>query len=338
MEPYPGQEPQAQEPSDVMPASPPAVGGDLAQPQFAQPQTPVAQPTSVSYAPPGEYAPAAGQYPLGWEPYAAPPGQYPPPPGIYAAPGQPWAAPGYPAPPGYPPYGWPAAGGAPYGYVPPPAASAPQAGGKQHLGRIILFSALGATLVIASVAALLVATMGRGGPRDFRDPLSGDAPGWQTSNQCYSFAESFHADSRAGPNTVVCLSPAGTFTNFDMHVSAGLLAGSNEYGYGLVFRQASVGNFYVFAIDSREHAWFAKVTNGAPQRLSDLWQIPPLLQGIRFQDTLRVVARGSGFIFYVNGAVVGTATDASYTDGAVGVFSGGLVDVGFTNFEVSGTP
>lgn len=265
-------------------------------------------------------------------------GAYPPPqwntsPGQYAVPSGPAY---YPPPPGaaYPPYGWPES---PYS----PASGATSPTRRVTARRIALIGSLTALAVIAVVSSLLVfAWNARHAPvNHFTDPLTSDTHGWTSSGDCSFFGSAYHVNPAPLEGAVVCFSPTGSFANFDMHVTCESFGGPNNYGYGLAFRHVSRGDFYVFVMDGKDHAWFIRYTNGEGQRISAIWQVPPVVQGARMRDTLQVVARGALLTGVVDGTALGTVTDTTYATGTVGVYSGAPgLNIAFTDFEITRLP
>jgi hypothetical protein len=202
-------------------------------------------------------------------------------------------------------------------------------------------STAGAVILLIVVASHVGALSTRGGTQaiDFTDALRVGANGWSSSAHCYFDGNAYHANPGNSTEGVLCFAPAGVLGNFDMRVSAEELSGPAAYGYGLAFRHAGPGDFYIFVVDGAHHAWFGKFANGNSQRLSHLWSLPPSVRSTNTWNTLRVVASGPTFTFYVNGWQVGSGTDSTYATGTVGVFSGDTgLDAAFADFAVHGTP
>jgi hypothetical protein len=282
-------------------------------------------------------------------------------------PSQGWAPPSYPLQPGY---GWPAAPSTLYGY--PPGAMPPPPRKRMSTPAIIGIVALALVLAIAASVGVLIALSpargsvfssvatshalatstvqaqetstaqaAAGGYRyDFKDSLNGSSnAGWVTDTHCYFQGNAYHANTGTDYQGLNCPAPAGSFSDMDLHVTVSEKTGPLNYGYGVVFRHQSSGNEYVFVLASNGEAWFDKIVSGNITHLSDYWQPAGFYRGLGANNTLRVVARGTSFTFYINSEQVGQGTDSTYARGTLGIFSGGpSLDAAFTNFEVQGNP
>lgn len=110
------------------------------------------------------------------------------------------------------------------------------------------------------------------------------------------------------------------FTDFVYEAAITKIEGTDEYSYGLVFRDSGPGtsrDFYHFGVNGG--GWmFDKMVSGQWKGIL-AWKPNPLIVKENGQNKLRVVCRGSRFEFFVNGQPVGWTTDASFTSGGVGV-------------------
>lgn len=220
---------------------------------------------------------------------------------------------------------------------------------RPSIARAVLYLVLAAAAVTGGVLgfALLTgmneqpdsvrsATVFTQRPPEFSDTLTSNERNWLSDSQCFFADGAYHAYPGRASGSVLCVAPAGRFADFDLHVTAQEVTGPLNYPYGLAFRRSSAGNFYIFGMDGDGLSWFGRYANGYYQQLSPYWATSPCLHGLQAACTLRVVARGSRFTFYVQGAQVGAATDRSYANGMVGVFSGySQVDAAFTDFGIS---
>jgi hypothetical protein len=171
---------------------------------------------------------------------------------------------------------------------------------------------------------------------EFTDTLASNRRNWLTDHHCYFESGAYHVYPGSTTGSVLCVAPAGSFADFDLHVTAQEVTGPLNYPYGLAFRRSSAGNFYVFVVDGDGLAWFGRYAGGHYEQLSPYWVTPTFPHGLDTACTLRVVASASHFTFFVQGRQVGVATDSRYADGMVGVFSGySQVDAAFTNFSIS---
>ncbi len=95
----------------------------------------------------------------------------------------------------------------------------------------------------------------------------------------------------------------------------------NNWDSGYRFQILRDGRFSVFRIDSASNVILQNWTASAAINQGDAW------------NTLRVVGNGSNFSFYINGTLVWSGSDATYSSGRVGV--GMYRTAGDTNDEIS---
>lgn len=213
-------------------------------------------------------------------------------------------------------------------------------------GRRNLLAALVGVLIIAACAGgVYLAFFAHGSPPNngsqnpipgtnvlFSDPLTSNANGWSdTSGHCFFQDNAYYIE-----NGFICYAPAGNFGDANITVQAKQVAGSIRYGYGIVFRRTSTGNWYEFDIDSNRHWAFFKSVNGTESTIVDFTSNSAIKGGLNIVNTLLVQAKGSHFVFSVNGAEVGEADDTAFSSGQSGLSAGGPdVEVAYTNFEIT---
>lgn len=96
---------------------------------------------------------------------------------------------------------------------------------------------------------------------------------------------------------------------------------TGEYRYGLLLRQVDNRQFYAFTVAPRSGQWTVlKATNDGLEMLAS--GSVEGLQGSSADtaDSLRVDANGSDFSFFVNGRIITTLTDSSYSSGDFGFY------------------
>ncbi|MGH2502062.1 MAG: hypothetical protein ACRDID_06040, partial [Ktedonobacterales bacterium] len=108
--------------------------------------------------------------------------------------------------------------------------------------------------------------------------------------------------------------------------------GPTTWAYGLVFRRVSVGNDYLFGIDSNSKWVFAKDVNHHLTNLQDFTFNQAIKGGLNSANTLSVTMTGSTFVCYINAQKVGTIHDSTYPQGGWGLEGGPGIDVVFTNY------
>src|SRR5690349_13528076 len=95
-------------------------------------------------------------------------------------------------------------------------------------------------------------------------------------------------------------------------------AATGDFRYGLAFRRSG-DDYYAFTISPRTKKWF--VLKNSPNALTVLAEgTDGNLQGLDKDDTLRVDAQGSDFVFQINNEVVGKVSDSDYASGEIGFY------------------
>lgn len=100
----------------------------------------------------------------------------------------------------------------------------------------------------------------------------------------------------AGPYSVA--SPH--FSDFDVRVQARTVAGPEDNGFGIVYREQDPNNFYYFLISSDGYYYVSRFLDGDEHVLSTWIQSPHVNTGIGAENSLRVIGQGDRFRFYVN--------------------------------------
>ncbi|HLW00651.1 MAG TPA: hypothetical protein VKT82_18485 [Ktedonobacterales bacterium] len=165
----------------------------------------------------------------------------------------------------------------------------------------------------------------------FADPLNSDTSGWSyDTNHCLFKDNAYHVK-----NSIVCFAPAGNIGDADISVQAKQVAGPLLAGYGISLRRESRGNRYDFDIDGNSQWAFFQVVNDTATALVDFTPNAAIKGGLNTINTLRVEAKGSHFVFFVNGTQVGEADDTTFASGEAGLgVSGTSTEVAYTNFEI----
>ncbi|MBK9747866.1 MAG: DUF1080 domain-containing protein [Chloroflexi bacterium] len=156
------------------------------------------------------------------------------------------------------------------------------------------------------------------------------------------------------------------FADFDLTLDGRAVAGSENNGYGVIFRLQDRRNYYLFEVSSDGYYRVARVVNEDVRELSTWIESPLVNTGIGAMNRLRVVARGDQFEFYINGEraqvcipnnpeaqstflmdtcidgqMLDTLTDATIAQGQVGAvietFDTSGVTVEFDNLVVLGS-
>ena len=92
------------------------------------------------------------------------------------------------------------------------------------------------------------------------------------------------------------------FSDFDLIVEARQTAGPedlNAPGFGVIFRHQNNDNFYSFLISSDGYYQVSRRRGGVDEALSD-WAETPLIHPGQAANTIRVIAQGHTFEFFIN--------------------------------------
>jgi len=163
-------------------------------------------------------------------------------------------------------------------------------------------------------------------------PLTG-APNrnWPSGGQCQPQADGYHITANA-----ICVSryavPADASIRVDVRQVSGLL----DVSYGVTFRRASADGFYSFEIDGSGQWYCFKAAGGQLKPIAS-GRDPAIHKGLNATNSLLVRLSGPRFAFFVNGQAVGSATDAAYASGQVGLDGNERIEVVYTNFSASTT-
>ena len=322
-------------------------------------QDPYAGPTVIQGAPGGTGAPGGDPAQTAWSsPFPAPSAEQPT--ALYAQgqapqPSQPQQPPAYtppPQPPAYTPqppqpvYGQPQtpAYGAPA--QPWPAQTPPQ---KKSRAGCVVGALLAVVLVVALAAGGLWflsnraggltiggATIGgnaNSGPGIiYQDSLNGSTKEkWPSESYCFFGSGGYHINA-----AYICYAPAPADKVGDAVTTVAVTqtSGPITYPYGLIIRRASAGNYYEFLIDGNGKWLFDKVVNKTTTDIVKFTANKAIKTGLNQPNTISVQAKGSHFVFSVNGTQVGTADDSTFTKGETGLSGSDGIEVVYSNLVV----
>lgn len=108
-------------------------------------------------------------------------------------------------------------------------------------------------------------------------------------------------------NNMVWAPAALRFADFDLTVQATAVDGpeDDDNGFGVIFRLSDDRrSFYTFMVSSDGYYSVERRVDGQARYLSNWVDSPVVNQGLNAVNTLRVVARGDTFTFYINGRQV----------------------------------
>jgi hypothetical protein len=93
---------------------------------------------------------------------------------------------------------------------------------------------------------------------------------------------------------------------------------TGDFRYGLAFRRSG-DQYYAFTISPRTKKWY--VLKSSPNALTVLKEgTDEDIHKLDTDDTLRVDAQGSEFVFHINDKLVGEVSDVDYANGEVGLY------------------
>ena len=168
----------------------------------------------------------------------------------------------------------------------------------------------------------------------YQDSMTDSPAGWTNNKQCAAKTDGYHV---AGG--FICFAPNSTLTDdVDVTVTAKAVKTSSNTSYGIVFRYESQGSFYSFVITPDGQWGVFKTINNTTTAVSEFQSNSSIRTGSGASNTLRVQVVGALFTCYINGQQVGTANDATFDLGHIGLIHGDSVttpDVVFTNLTVA---
>ena len=104
----------------------------------------------------------------------------------------------------------------------------------------------------------------------------------------------------------------------DVLAVAAKTAATGDFRYGLAFRRSG-DQYYAFTVSPRTKKWF--VLKNSPSELTVLAEgTDQNIHELDQDDSLRVDAQGSNFVFHINDEVVATASDSDYAKGEIGFY------------------
>ena len=199
------------------------------------------------------------------------------------------------------------------------------------------------------VLLLLVCGCTQGDDRDvlFQDSFDNPRSGWgvdQRERFERGYAEGEYYIQLYGPDWFAWAHPGKRFDDVSIEVDAYPAAGPADSHFGVLCRHVDLGNFYYFAVSADGcYAVFKRVDSGDLEVLtgdgSGMTCSPAIRTGNQINH-LVAVCQGDELTLYVNGELLETVTDGTFTQGDVGIGAGsgpeGDVLIQFDDFVVTG--
>jgi serine/threonine protein kinase len=164
----------------------------------------------------------------------------------------------------------------------------------------------------------------------FQDTLSAPSARWPSSGRSFFSNGGFEING-----AWLVFSPTGSLSNGTVSVKVRQISGIDNQFYGIVIRALNNQSYYVFGISASQQWTFVRVTSGGHTPVVAPKTDIHIARGRNASNTITVRMRGSHFIFYANGVVIGQADDSTYTSGSVGLINVvGHLAVVFNDFSV----
>jgi serine/threonine protein kinase len=185
-------------------------------------------------------------------------------------------------------------------------------------------------------AEATAAAITRGQPL-LNDPLTAqDANNWPDDGTNCAFQQNAYVVTITTANRLQpCIAANPQYDNAAFQVDVTLISSADA---GLVFRaNASQNQFYDFEVTNQGEFYLRYFNNSAPTFLIQK-TASNAIRGVGSKNTLLAIANGSDFKLFINGTLVGTIQDTTFTSGQVGVAAGTLSasngDASFSNLRV----
>jgi hypothetical protein len=120
-----------------------------------------------------------------------------------------------------------------------------------------------------------------------------------------------------GVNQKSWASDAPIVEDFIITVDATHVSGAENASYGIIFRVVDAENLYYFCISDVGYYYAGLLENGVWTTLIDWTETTTI--NVKSSNTLKVVANGDQFSFYVNGNEVDTLRDGTHPSGTAGL-------------------
>ena len=131
----------------------------------------------------------------------------------------------------------------------------------------------------------------------------------------------------------------GNFSDFVLEVDTKLVDGTDDNWHGIVCRFQDVGNYYALAISADGYYLISKFVDGAVVELEPITPSEHIDQGWDTVNSIRVECDGNRLTLSVNGHVLGSVTDSTFSSGAIGLtctsWAGTLSEIAFDNIVIT---
>jgi uncharacterized repeat protein (TIGR02543 family) len=129
------------------------------------------------------------------------------------------------------------------------------------------------------------------------------------------------------------------FSDFVLEVDTKLVDGTDNNWHGVVCRFQDLGNYYAFNISADGYYYIAKFVDYEQTALVDATPSAYINTGWDVVNTMRIECDGNSLSFWVNGHLLDTVTDNSFSDGDIGLLAtsweGSLTEIAFDNLVIT---
>jgi SH3 domain-containing protein len=162
----------------------------------------------------------------------------------------------------------------------------------------------------------------------FHDDFTNPATGWSEDKfdnyfVGYHEPEYYHIEVTSPNSKTTVFEPQkqsfeDVTIDLDVLTVSAKTAAEGDFRYGIAFRRSG-DQYYAFTVSPRTKKWF--VLKNSPSALTVLAEgTDGNLHELDKDDTLRVDAQGSNFIFHINDEVVSQLSDPDYPSGEIGFY------------------
>jgi hypothetical protein len=165
----------------------------------------------------------------------------------------------------------------------------------------------------------------------FQDSLNSSSGKWENDSHAFYSNGGYELNG-----AWFTFSPVSNLGNGTVSVKLREISGPSDQFAGILFRSANNSYFYVFGVSESQQWTFSLVSNGNGTAIVPATTDSHIAGGANATNTLTVRAKGSHFIFYINGAQVGQADNSAISSGRVGMINTvGNLSVVYNDFTVT---
>jgi hypothetical protein len=176
----------------------------------------------------------------------------------------------------------------------------------------------------------------------FQDDFSDSSSGWDSVRDADGMTDYEGGAYRIQvlkPDYDFWANPGLSFTDTHIEVDASKQGGPDDNDFGVICRYLDTNNFYFFVISSDGYYGIGKVLDGE-HILIDMDNMTPSdhIKLGSVSNAIRADCIGSTLTLYVNGQLVDSKEDSTFTSGDVGLMAGTFdtpgTDIAFDNYIV----